>query len=125
MIIGTLEIRRELTSRKAIVEAATKRPYKARDNWVDNTRLREEVLKRCQTDEDWKDLARVCGFVSKFDNKQGKTYQSADTTWLKRRLGIKPLNKGHGSRGIQKWVEYETAVKIVLALGIDPVDVDV
>ena len=59
----------------------------------------------------WSQLALACGFTRK-----DKCQNSGDVSRMKRRLGLKP---------IQPFVmSYDVALRIVDALGLDPVDFD-
>lgn len=71
-----------------------------------NQPIREAVLKRI-----------ACGEIAWADVSK----RSNDTTRVQRQLGIKPETSG----GITDQIEYQEAVRIVRAAGLDPVDVGV
>lgn len=86
------------------------------------------ILEACQRaiaeGSDWSKISRALGYL-RTDKRRGFTY--ADTSRLKRNLGLMSNIKTH--KGVQRKVpvinmRYETAINIIQALNLDPVDFD-
>ena len=89
---------------------------------VPNGPIAQAALRKVESGEmTWSDICRSLGWVDKNNG--------ADTSRLRRRLGLVGQTKGGGSRNrkelrLMTGMRYETAVEIVRALGLDPVDFD-
>jgi hypothetical protein len=73
--------------------------------------IREEALSQVEYGRTWSEIAIAAGY---------EWGGRADTTALKRRLGIMPNNRP--KRTYSDRMHYNVAVRIVRALGYDPVD---
>jgi hypothetical protein len=85
---------------------------------VPNGPLREAYLRR-STDIRQTDVARAGGWIRSDDRPD-----HADITTIKRLLGIAPFHSYHGGKrytSYRKTIAYDDAVRLVLALGLDPV----
>jgi hypothetical protein len=88
---------------------------------VPNGPLRDAYLRR-STDILQADVARAAGWErgDQADHPNGL----ADITTIKRLLGIAPFHSYHGGKrytSYRKTIAYDDAVRLVLALGLDPV----
>lgn len=68
----------------------------------------------------WAEIARSMGRFSRPDNPY--VTPQGDVTYIKRVLGLKPWGK---KNGLKTRMRYVTAVSLVRALGLDPVDFDI
>lgn len=96
-------------------EGTVKRIAPGRVGKVDNTSLREAVVRVVGRGEvSWGEIARRMGWVN------GR----ADTPRVKKTLGLVPTPNGHGyPPSIRVLVGVDTAVRLLDAVGLDPVDV--
>lgn len=85
-------------------------------NFVSNAPLRREALRKVERGMTWSELAVAAGMGD--TGPRG----SADTTALKRRLGLTPDSR---TGNIATRVRYETAVRIAAALDLDPFEAGV
>jgi hypothetical protein len=91
-------------------------------DFVDNTLLREAVEREMAKPEG-PTLATICHRLGWTNAKKSRPNPSPDTTRLRRRLGHATQRMGNGAQGKSKRVQYDVAVRICEAAGIDPVDV--
>ena len=84
---------------------------------VPNDLLREAYLRARNTGVTPTDVARACGWVRP---RKRYRHDQADVSRVKRMLGL-VANEGY----FHKTVAYDDAVRITLALGLDPVDLGV
>ncbi len=89
--------------------------------WVPNAPIREAVLRAVQRGEtNYSQLAVRCGWTR---SRAGSTF--GETTRLKRHLGLAMSYDAKGDYTLTtETMRYDVAVKIVDALGLDPVDFD-
>ncbi len=82
---------------------------------IDNRPLREACERLVAEGASWSDLAIKCGHAK--DNGR-----SGDTSWLRRKLGIKPHQN---VPTLQTKIRYVDAETIVYALDLDPHDIGI
>ncbi len=82
---------------------------------IDNEPLRQACERLIAEGATWSELAIKCGHTKK-DGLSG------DTSWLRRKLGIKPHQN---VPTLQKKIRYVDAETIVYALDLDPHDIGI
>lgn len=91
---------------------------------VSNARLREAVLASSMS---WAEIARGMGWeVQALRTERDRTVymrSQPDTSRVQRAIGLRAMTSGNGS-SLTTTIRSSTAARMVMVLGLDPVDID-